>query len=95
LDAFDAKHKIIYVDDLISYIEDEIEWVPEISFEEFLEDHPVKDYSYCEDLIYEILDSYETGNIVRAIESEKEIMISCDKYILIKDVNDVGDKIVE
>jgi len=37
----------------------------------------------CEETVYNILDSYQTGDLMYAIRSNNEMMINCDHYILI------------
>lgn len=86
--AYDiVKHFDTYaITDIAEYISNNMEWTPDVSFEDYLdryiESHGT-DLERCEDMIYNVLSEYEKGNITDAIKSNNEMMIACDKYILI------------
>jgi len=85
------RHKISLIEDEIQDIkdsvEDNLEWVPDVSIDEFLEERESK-MSYDDvtsDMVYDaaeriIGNKYKDKNIVDAITLDTEIMIKCDKY---------------
>lgn len=72
-------------DSPVEVVEDEVEWIPEIDLETYIEYRmeELGGIENCERIVYDVLDSYRTGDLMDAIWSNNEMMINCDYYILI------------
>ena len=59
---------------------DDLEWKPEITFDEYIEEYKNDYLSRFEKELSNVLNSYQSNNLKNALDNISEIMLVCDKY---------------
>ena len=65
------------------YSDYDMEWEPDMSLDDFLEDYIEQEREKFQEERYDIVYEYKDKNIVDAIRSQVEIMVGCKSYYII------------